>query len=72
MANFSHSGKKNPSDLLTAAGGASPVAATDTMTIHGYTMTVSELLRRGLVRVASVSGNTTTYQLMQNGDKVNQ
>lgn len=72
MANFAHTGKKNPGTKLAAAGGGSPVALTDTMTIHGYTMSISELLKRGLVRVASVSGNTTTYEVTQNPDKINQ
>ena len=72
MPNFSHSGKKNPGDNISCNGGASPVALTDTLTVHGYTETVQEALRRGLVRVASVSGNTTVYQLQQNPDKFNQ
>ena len=71
MANFPITGKKNPGDLITAAG-ASPVAGTDTLTVHGYTETVAEAQRRGLVRVASVSGNTTVFQLQQNPDKFNQ
>ena len=71
MANFTITGKKNPGDLITAAG-ASPVVATDTLTVHGYTDTVGEAIRRGLVRTASVSGNTTVFQLQQNPDKFNQ
>lgn len=71
MANFTITGKKNPGDLITAAG-ASPVSAADTLTVHGYTETVGEAIRRGLVRTASVSGNTTVFQLQLNPDKFNQ
>ena len=71
MANFTISGKKNPGDLITAAG-AAPVTVADTITIHGYVETVGEALRRGLIRTASVSGNTTVFQLEQNPDKFNQ
>ena len=72
MATFTISGKKNPGDIITADGGASPVALTDTLTVHGYSETVSEALKRGLVRVGSVNANVTTYQLLQNPDKFNQ
>ncbi|CAB4150118.1 hypothetical protein UFOVP562_5 [uncultured Caudovirales phage] len=72
MANFTITGKKNPGDLITAAGGASPVVAADTITIHGYREPIGEAIRRGLIRTASVSGNTTVFQLEQNPDKFNQ
>lgn len=71
MANFTITGKKNPGDLITAEGEA-PVAGTDTLTIHGHTETVSEAIKRGLVRTASVSGNTTVFQIQQAPDKFNQ
>ena len=73
MPNFTHTGKKNPSDKISCAGGGSPVApATDTVTVHGYTMNINEAIRRGLIRTSSVSGNTTEYQLQVNPDKFNQ
>lgn len=71
MANFTITGKKNPGDLITAAGDA-PVVGTDTLTVHGYTKTVSEAIRRGLVRTTSVSGNTSIFQIQTNPDKFNQ
>lgn len=71
MANFTITGKKNPGDLITAAGDA-PVVGTDTLTVHGYTQTVSQAIVRGLVRTASVNGNTTVFQLQLDPDKFNQ
>lgn len=71
MANFTFTGKKNPGDLLTAAGD-SPVVGTDTLTVHGYTESVTQAIVRGLVRTASVNGNTTVFQLQQAPDKFNQ
>lgn len=71
MATFTITGKKNPGDLITAAG-ASPVVAADIINIHGYSDTVGEAIRRGLMRTASISGNTTVFQLEQNPDKWNQ
>lgn len=73
MPNFTHSGKKNPGDQVTCAGGASPVApTTDTITVHGYVKNIAEAVRRGLIRTVSTSGNNTTYQLQVNPDKLNQ
>jgi hypothetical protein len=71
MPNFTFTGKYNPGDLITCAG-AAPVVATDTVTIHGYVESVGEAILRGLMRTASVSGNTTIFQLEQNPDKFNQ
>ena len=53
-------------------GGAAAVQPNDTLTVHGHKIAVAEALRRGLIRTVSVSGNTTTYALEQNGDKFNQ
>lgn len=72
MANFSHSGKKNPGEIIAAVGGGAAPTLTDTLQVHGYKMPIGEALKRGLVRVASVSGNTTNYQLQVNPDKFNQ
>jgi hypothetical protein len=68
MAAFTQSGRTHPGSktAITVNGGASAVALTDTLTLHGKTLTILEWVRRGVLRPGATAGNAQDYLITSN------
>lgn len=69
MASFTHTPKLNPGHSIPVDGVTVAPALTDTLTLHGVKMSITEWVRRGYLRPASTTGFVTTYHVLNNPGK---
>lgn len=69
MTKFTKTPKYNPGDMVAVDGVATDVLGTDTLVLHGISLSINEWIRRGRIRPATVAGFVTTYHLMDNPEK---